>query len=147
MNEWEWQLLEAKNALDHLEISGIEVRTGSRVRLRPRKGGDVMDIALAGQIATVECIEQDYEGKNHVCVVLDNDPGKDMGCFASQAIVSSSTPRRSRRFRRKTLGNIRRYRSPASLWLALETFFWATMGLEWRWFAVLPASICQRAFA
>jgi hydrogenase maturation protease len=79
MNEWEWQLLEEKTALDHLDISGVEVRTGSRVRLRPRKGGDVLDIALAGQIATVECIEQDYEGKQHVCVVLDNDPGKDMG--------------------------------------------------------------------
>jgi hydrogenase maturation protease len=79
MNEWEWQLLEEKPALDHLEISGIEVRTGSRVRLRPRKRGDVMDIALAGQIATIECIEQDYEGKSHVCVVLDEDPGRDMG--------------------------------------------------------------------
>ncbi len=79
MNEWEWQLLEEKTPLDHLEISGVEVRTGSRVRLRPGRGGDVMDIALAGQIATIECIEQDYEGKQHVCVVLDNDPGKDMG--------------------------------------------------------------------
>ena len=79
MNEWEWQLLEEKMPLDHLEISGIEVRSGSRVRLRPRKGGDVMDIALAGQVATIECIEQDYEGKCHVCVVLDNDPGRDMG--------------------------------------------------------------------
>lgn len=79
MNQWEWQLLEEKTPVDHLEISGVEVRTGSRVRLRPRKGGDVMDIALAGQIATIECIEQDYEGKSHVCVVLDQDPGRDMG--------------------------------------------------------------------
>ena len=79
MNEWEWQLLEEKTPVDHLEIAGIEVRPGSRVRLRPRKGGDVMDIALAGQVATIECIEQDYEGKQHVCVVLDDDPGKDMG--------------------------------------------------------------------
>jgi hydrogenase maturation protease len=79
MNEWEWQLLEDKMAVDHLEIAGIEVRPGSRVRLRPRKGGDVMDIALAGQIATIECIEQDYEGKQHVCVILDDDPGRDMG--------------------------------------------------------------------
>ena len=79
MNEWEWQLLEEKTPLDHLEISGIDVRPGSRVRLRPRKGGDVMDIALPGQVATIECIEQDYEGKSHVCVVLDNDPGRDMG--------------------------------------------------------------------
>jgi hydrogenase maturation protease len=79
MNEWEWQLLEEKTPVDHLEICGVEVRTGSRVRLRPRNGGDVMDIALAGQIATIECIEQDYEGKSHVCVVLDQDPGRDMG--------------------------------------------------------------------
>jgi hydrogenase maturation protease len=79
MNEWEWQLLEEKTPIDHLEISGIEVRNGSRVRLRPRPGGDVMDLALTGQIATVECIEQDYEGKQHVCVVLDDDPGRDMG--------------------------------------------------------------------
>jgi hydrogenase maturation protease len=79
MNEWEWQLLEEKTPVDHLDILGVEVRTGSRVRLRPRKGGDVMDIALAGQVATIECIEQDYEGKCHVCVVLDEDPGRDMG--------------------------------------------------------------------
>jgi len=79
VNEWEWQLLEEKTPVDHLEISGVEVRTGSRVRLLPRKGGDVMDIALAGQTATIECIEQDYEGKQHVCVVLDVDPGRDMG--------------------------------------------------------------------
>src|ERR1700693_4686479 len=79
MNQGEWQLIEEKTPLDYLEISGGEVRTGSRVRLRPRKGGDVMDIALAGQTATVECIEQDYEGKSHVCVVLDEDPGRDMG--------------------------------------------------------------------
>ncbi len=79
MNEFEWQLLEDKTVVDHLEISGVEVKQGSRVRLRPRPGGDVMDIALNGQVATIECIEQDYEGKQHVCVVLDNDPGKDMG--------------------------------------------------------------------
>ena len=79
MNEWEWQLLEEKTPLDHFEISGVKVRAGGRVRLRPRKGGDVMDIALTGQTATIECIEQDYEGKCHVCVVLDDDPGRDMG--------------------------------------------------------------------
>jgi hydrogenase maturation protease len=79
MNEWEWQVLEDKTPMDHLEVSGVAVRVGSRVRLRPRKGGDVLDIALDGQIATIESIEQDYEGKSHVCVVVDNDPGKDLG--------------------------------------------------------------------
>jgi hydrogenase maturation protease len=79
MNEWEWQVLEDKTPVDHIEIAGLEVKSGSYVRLRPRAGGDIMDIALAGQIATIEAIEQDYEGKHHVCVVLENDPGKDMG--------------------------------------------------------------------
>jgi hydrogenase maturation protease len=27
----------------------------------------------------VEALEQDYEGNQHVCVVLDNDPGRDLG--------------------------------------------------------------------
>ncbi len=79
MNEWEWQLLEDKTPVEHLEIAGVQVKAGDRVRLRPRKGGDVLDIALAGQIASVEALEQDYEGKFHVCVVLDNDPGRDLG--------------------------------------------------------------------
>ena len=79
MNEWEWQLLEAKTPVDDLLISEIEVRPGSRVRLRPRAGGDIMDIALAGKKAIVESIEQDYEGKIHLGVVLDDDPGRDIG--------------------------------------------------------------------
>ncbi|MGI9074389.1 MAG: hydrogenase maturation protease, partial [Bryobacteraceae bacterium] len=38
-----------------------------------------LDLALAGQTAMVEAIEQDYEGKLHVAVVLEDDPGKDLG--------------------------------------------------------------------
>jgi hydrogenase maturation protease len=79
MNEWEWQLLEDKTLIDHLLISGVEVRTGDRVRLFPHKGGDILDIALHGQVATIDSIEQDYEGKSHLGVVLDDDPGRDMG--------------------------------------------------------------------
>ncbi len=79
MNEWEWGLLEDKALLDHVDIDGVAVRTGDRVRLRPKSGGDILDIALRGQIATVEGIEQDYEGAQHICVVLDDDPGRDLG--------------------------------------------------------------------
>jgi len=79
MNEWEWNLLEAKKPVEDLRISDIEVRPGSRVRLRPRAGGDIMDIALAGKTAIIESIEQDYDGKFHVCVVIDEDPGRDIG--------------------------------------------------------------------
>jgi len=79
MREWEWQLLEDKATLDHIEISGIAVHAGDRVRLCPHDGGDILDIALHGQVATIEGIEEDYEGKRHVCVVLDEDPGRDLG--------------------------------------------------------------------
>ncbi len=79
MNEWEWQVLEDKTTLDHIAIDGVEVRIGDRVRLRPRKGGDVLDLALAGQVAVIESLEQDYEGKCHVSVVIEDDPGRDMG--------------------------------------------------------------------
>jgi hypothetical protein len=79
VNEWEWQLLEEKTPVESLPVDGIELRTGSRIRLRPRKGGDVFDLALEGKIAIIECIEQDYEGKFHFAVVLEEDPGRDMG--------------------------------------------------------------------
>jgi hypothetical protein len=79
MNDWEWNLLEDKTLADHVVISGVTVRTGDRVRLLPRKGGDILDIVLQGKIATIESIEQDYEGKAHVCVVVDEDPGRDFG--------------------------------------------------------------------
>jgi hydrogenase maturation protease len=79
VNEWEWQLLEDKIAVESFEIRGVQIRRGERVRLRPRAGGDVFDLALDGKIATIESIEQDYEGQLHVCVVVDEDPGRDIG--------------------------------------------------------------------
>ena len=79
MNEWEWQLLEDKPSLDRINIGNAELAIGDRVRLRPRKGGDIMDIALAGKTAIIESIEQDYEGGIQVAIVLDDDPGKDLG--------------------------------------------------------------------
>lgn len=79
MNEWEWQLLEDKTPVESFEILSVLVRRGDRVRLRPKAGGDVFDLALDGKIAAVESIEQDYEGNLHVCVVVEEDPGRDMG--------------------------------------------------------------------
>jgi len=79
MNEWEWQLLEDKSPVKSVEIRGVPIQRGDRVRLQPSAGGDVFDLALQGKIAAVESIEQDYEGKLHVCVVLDDDPGRDIG--------------------------------------------------------------------
>jgi hypothetical protein len=79
MNEWEWQLLEDKPALNHVVIDGLEFTLGDPVPLRPRAGGDIMDVALVGKIGIIESIEQDYEGKVQVAIVMDDDPGRDLG--------------------------------------------------------------------
>jgi hypothetical protein len=79
MNEWEWQLLEEKTQLDHVHVLGVDLKQGDRVRLRPRAGGDILDLALAGKVATIESIEQDYEDKIFLAVIIDDDPGRDLG--------------------------------------------------------------------
>lgn len=79
MNEWEWQLLEERVPVERIRIGGAEVAVGARVRLRPRAGGDILDLALAGQVAIIEAIEQDYENRIQLAVVLEADPGRDFG--------------------------------------------------------------------
>jgi hydrogenase maturation protease len=73
-----WEELERPGP-DSLEIGGVEVRRGSRVRLRPRTRGDVFDGALAGRTAVVEKVEQDMEGRVKLAVVVEDDPGRDLG--------------------------------------------------------------------
>jgi len=58
------------------------VRSGTRVRLRPKAGRDVWDSMLAGRTAVVERIEEDLEGGLHVVVTLADDPGSQRFFFA-----------------------------------------------------------------
>jgi hypothetical protein len=52
---------------------------GDQVRVRPRPHGDVIDLALAGELATVAKIEQDLEGRFYYAVTINSDPGRDLG--------------------------------------------------------------------
>ena len=79
MNELDWHLLEDKPALLSVAVNGVDVQRGDRVRLRPCKTGDIMDVVLAGKVAIIESIEQDYEGNVQLAVVMEDDPGKDLG--------------------------------------------------------------------
>lgn len=79
MNQWEWQLLEDKLPVESVDVKGVSIAPGDRVTLRPRPGGDIFDLALAGRAAIVESIEQDYEGKLHLAVTIEEDPGQDLG--------------------------------------------------------------------
>lgn len=79
--EWSgtpWEELERPGP-DSVEIGGVGVSRGSRVRLRPGTRGDVFDGALAGRAAVVERVEQDMEGQVKLAVVVDDDPGRDLG--------------------------------------------------------------------
>ena len=73
-----WEELERPGP-DSVTIEGQELRAGSRVRLRPRAGGDVFDLALAGRLAVIEAIEQDLDGRLTFAVVVEDDPGHDLG--------------------------------------------------------------------
>jgi len=73
-----WDGLEGR-APRAVDVDGVLVGRGSLVRLRPRAGGDVFDLALAGKAAVVESIQQDMEGNVSLAVVLEDDPGRDLG--------------------------------------------------------------------
>ncbi len=74
-----WDPLAEKSPPQSVQVFGVEIRKGSKVRLWPQKTADIMDMALKGQVAIVESIEQDFDDVVHLAVVLDDDPGKDFG--------------------------------------------------------------------
>lgn len=73
-----WEELERPGP-DAVTVDGVQLRARSRVRLRPRAGGDVFDLALAGRTAVVEGIDQDLDGNVKLAVAVDDDPGRDLG--------------------------------------------------------------------
>jgi hypothetical protein len=70
---------EGRPTVQSVVVEGVELKKGSRVVLAPRQGGDIIDIALAGKVAFIEGIEQDYEDQIYIAVTLEDDPGRDLG--------------------------------------------------------------------
>lgn len=77
MDDWTFETDRRK--VECIHLGPAELREGDRVRLCPRGGADIMDLVLAGKSATIASIEQDYEGRVHLAVIVDDDPGKDLG--------------------------------------------------------------------
>ena len=65
--------------VESVTVFGVEVKPGDRVRLWPQKSADIMDMALKGKVAIIEAIERDFEDQLHLAVVLEDDPGRDLG--------------------------------------------------------------------
>jgi hypothetical protein len=65
--------------LESVSVDGTDLRVGDRVQIRPQGRADVIDLALEGRIALIESIEQDAENRVYLALVLEEDPGKDLG--------------------------------------------------------------------
>jgi hypothetical protein len=59
-------------------VNGVHVEKGSSVRLAPKRRADAWDKFLAGKVATVRAIHQDFEDKIYVAVTVDDDPASDL---------------------------------------------------------------------
>ena len=68
----------SRPAPQSVTVGGTEVKSGSRVRLWPKAGRDIFDIALSGKAAVVEKIEQDFEDRILLAVSVEEDPGREM---------------------------------------------------------------------
>ncbi len=74
-----WDPFADRPPVDCVRVFGVDVRCGDRVRLWPQRRADIMDIAMEGKVAIIEAIEQDLEDNLQFAVVLEDDPGRDMG--------------------------------------------------------------------
>ncbi len=62
----------------HIDIGGHRIARGARVRLRPQRRADSMDLFLAGRFARVEAVHRDVEDRTYVAVVVEDDPAADL---------------------------------------------------------------------
>jgi hypothetical protein len=65
--------------MEGITVFGVQLKVGDSVRLWPNKSADIMDMALKGKIAVIEAIERDFDDKVHIAVVIEDDPGRDLG--------------------------------------------------------------------
>jgi hypothetical protein len=77
--DFDEQVFGANTRLERVAWGESFLTRGDRVRIRPKSRADVMDIALAGRTGIIEAVEQDAEQRIHLALILENDPGKDLG--------------------------------------------------------------------
>jgi hypothetical protein len=63
---------------DSVEVDGVAVRRGSRVRLRPGRAADAQDMFLTGRTAVVEAVLSDVDGVVHLALTPEDDPAADL---------------------------------------------------------------------
>ncbi|HEX2358830.1 MAG TPA: hypothetical protein VHH72_03335 [Solirubrobacterales bacterium] len=63
---------------EETEVSGLHLRRGDKVVLRPGTDGDVFDRILHGRTATIERIYRGYDERIYLGVTVDDDPGQEL---------------------------------------------------------------------
>jgi hypothetical protein len=63
---------------DEAVIDGVTYRRGGKVVIRPKADADLHARMLDGRTATIERIFTDYDGKMHLGVTVDDDPGQEL---------------------------------------------------------------------
>ncbi len=66
-----------RSAPAYVIVKGTRVAKGSSVRLTPKRNADAWDMFLAGKVATVCGIQQDFEDRTYVTVTIDDDPASE----------------------------------------------------------------------
>jgi hypothetical protein len=63
---------------DRADVGGKSFRRGGKVLVRPGPDADLHARMLGGRTATIERIFTDYDGKTHLGLTIDDDPGQDL---------------------------------------------------------------------
>lgn len=74
-----WKRESEAAPVQSIVVFGVRLKRGDAVRIRPQKTADIMDMVLKGKTAVIEAIERDLDDQLHVAVVLEDDPGRDLG--------------------------------------------------------------------
>jgi hypothetical protein len=61
-----------------LDVGGRSFRRGAKVIIRPGPKADIQARMLEGRTATIERIFTDYDGKAHLGLTIDDDPGQEL---------------------------------------------------------------------
>jgi hypothetical protein len=59
-------------------VDGVRFARGAKVVIRPGPDADIQARMLDGRTATIERILTDYDGKTHLGLTIDDDPGQDL---------------------------------------------------------------------
>ncbi len=71
-------LVDPQAGEQHAEVDGVHFARGAKVRICPGPDADLHARMLDGRTATIERIMIDYDGKTHLGVTIDGDPGQEL---------------------------------------------------------------------